>query len=106
MESPAGTITISIAEGALSVRRWGTVLLQTNLIGTLTDLRLEVDRLSFTLNGSTRADSFVRVAAGGRCVLSARAGERDLAATMEAGSILVTGFERHEGESAVAVLWA
>lgn len=105
IQSPAGAVTVSVSGGLLTILKGGAAILETNLAGTLANLRLEPGRLSFVLEGRTAADSFVHAMADGTVML-ARAGSRDLAVAARAGGVRLTGFEERDGTVAVDVLWS
>ena len=105
IETPAGAVTLTVAAGWLSIRRGDETLLETDLPGTLTELRIEPGRVSFVAEGQREGAVLRLPAARGRPLL-ARAGARDLAATAEAGGLRLDGFGDLPGPTAVAVLWS
>ena len=93
VETPAGAVTVSVAGGVLAIRRGGEPLFETDLAGTLTDLRLETGRVSFVLASPARAGAVLRLPAAFGRVLLARADGRDLTVAVEDGGIRLTGFD-------------
>lgn len=106
MVSPSGAVTASVSRGVLAIRRGDDVLLETDLLGTLADLRIEPGRVRFTLRSPAGAGAFLRLPAAAGDVLLARADGRDLAVAAEGDGARLTGFEAGEGETAVDVVWS
>ena len=105
-EAPMGRVTVSVSGGVLAIRRGETVLFETDLSGTLSDLRFEPGRLSFAFEGSDPADAFVRLPEVAGPVLVARAGAREAAVKTGADGIVLTGFAASDGAMSFDVRWA
>ena len=104
IESPAGPVTVSVSGGVLAIRKGDRLLLETDLPGTLTDLRIEAGRVSFVLASTAKAESFVHLPAVAGDVLLARAGGRDLTVAVENDGIRLTGFAARVGAVVVDVV--
>ncbi|WP_131118861.1 MGH1-like glycoside hydrolase domain-containing protein [Lichenihabitans psoromatis] len=61
LESPVGAISLAVADGTLSLRLGETLMLETNLRGRLTHLRIEPGRVSFVLPDTIETDAFLRL---------------------------------------------
>ena len=105
IESPAGRVTIAIAGRVLTIRKGDALLIETDLPGQLTDLRLEPGRVSFNLQAAAQSDSFLRLPPIPGPVLLATVGTRDLRVAVERDSVRLTGFEPEDGPTAVDVVW-
>ena len=105
IESPAGSVTLSIASNVLAIRKGGALLFETDLPGLLTDLRLEPGRVFFNLQAAAQSDSFLRLPPIPGPVLLATAGGRDLNVAVEPDGIRLTGFPLGDGPMAVDVVW-
>ncbi len=103
--SPAGLVTLSVSGGVLCLRRGGDLLFETDFAGTLSQLRCEPDRLSFTLQQPASGGEFVRLSAAG-AVLWAKAGGRDLTVAAEAGCVRLAGFGGCGAGTVMDVLWS
>ena len=107
IESPAGSITLTVAQGILALRKGETLLLETNLRGRLSGLQREAGRLSFVLNGPAATDSFVRIPhVEAHAVLVARQGNRDLPTVDGTGGVTITGFDDPGDPDRVQIVWA
>ena len=105
VESPLGRVTIVVEGGVLTIRRGDAVALETDLRGTVSDLRFEPGRLSFAFDGADPAAAFVRLPGVAEPVLLARAGGRDLAVTAGPDGLAMTGFATGKGRLTVDVRW-
>ena len=105
VETPAGAVTVTVADGRLAIRRGGAVLLETDLRGTLTELRIAPGRVSF-LAEATREGAVLRLPGARGRVLVARAGERDLAVAADGAGLVLGGFADAPGPTRVDVVWA
>jgi putative isomerase len=93
VETPAGSVTATVSVGTLTIWKAGRALLETNIRGRLSELRIEVDRVSFVLAASADSTGFVRLPAIEGNILLARAGGRDLIVRSDAGGVSFTGFD-------------
>ncbi len=106
IESPAGAVTVAVSGGVLSIRAGDRPILETDIVGTLTGLRVCPGRLSFTIAAGTDADATLRLPGVAGPLLAARAGGRDLAVAAEAGGLRLTGFRGLAAGTAVDVVWS
>ena len=104
VESPAGPVTISVADAVLTISTGDRILLETDLPGRLSDLRIEPDRVSVVVAGPVEAGGFLRLPALQGDVLIAQAGGRDLAVASEDGAVRLTGFAAAAGPVVVQVV--
>ncbi len=105
IESPAGRVTVSMSSGVVTIRKGTALLLETDLPGRLTHLRLEPGRVSFTVETAARPDSFLRLPTSTGPVRQAKAGERDLDVEVAPDGVRLTGFGPDEAPTAVDVVW-
>ena len=104
VESPAGSVSIVVSGGILAIRTGQGTLFETDLRGSVSDLRIAPDRVSFVLPGPVDAGAFVRLPALQGEVSLAQADGRNLVVTREDGAVLLTGFEAAAGPVLVQVV--
>ena len=103
IQSPVGPVRLTVSGGILSVRRGDETVLETDLVGRLSDLRIEAGRIAFALDGGMTVLRLPGIRDAD--IVLARAGGRDLGRTDRPGGIELTGFPGSAGLTAVDVVW-
>ncbi len=105
VESPVGAVTVAVSRGVLSIRKGDVTLIETDLRGTLSNLRLEAGRAASTLRCAAAPAAFLRLPGADGAVLRARAGGRDLVVASAPDGLVLTGFAPSGPSLDVDVLW-